>query len=129
MLNREETRRVASSAMIVQRRVLCGYPPNPPPRSSPRSSPLQYLGGLFDLTGELNRFAVARATERDTQGVKECLETVLVVSVACIYTCICPRGLYYPPGGVIFPRPCFCSAVVTMVVGTVLARSPHYTNG
>lgn len=40
----------------------------------------QYLGGMFDLTGELNRFAVARATERDTQGVRECLETVMVVS-------------------------------------------------
>ena len=40
---------------------------------------LQYLGGLLDLTGELNRFAVARATERDSVGVKECLETVLVV--------------------------------------------------
>lgn len=40
----------------------------------------QYLGGLLDLTGELNRYAVARATQRDSQGVKECLETVLVVS-------------------------------------------------
>ncbi|CAM9957854.1 unnamed protein product, partial [Ectocarpus fasciculatus] len=39
----------------------------------------EYLGGLLDLTGELNRFAVARATERDSVGVKECLETVLVV--------------------------------------------------
>lgn len=39
----------------------------------------QYLGGLLDLTGELNRFAVARATERDSVGVKQCLETVLVV--------------------------------------------------
>eukprot|EP00752_Nemacystus_decipiens_P009240 g8253.t1 len=39
----------------------------------------EYLGGLLDLTGELNRFAVARATERDSIGVKECLETVLVI--------------------------------------------------
>ncbi|CAM9200237.1 unnamed protein product [Scytosiphon promiscuus] len=39
----------------------------------------EYLGGLLDLTGELNRFAVARATERDSVGVKECLETVLVI--------------------------------------------------
>lgn len=35
---------------------------------------------MLDLTGELNRFAVARATARDSVGVKECLETVLVVS-------------------------------------------------
>eukprot|EP00904_Undaria_pinnatifida_P007341 jgi/Undpi1/3737/HiC_scaffold_16.g07106.m1 len=39
----------------------------------------EYLGGLFDLTGELNRFAVGRATERDALGVKECLETILVI--------------------------------------------------
>ncbi|CAN0193620.1 unnamed protein product [Laminaria digitata] len=39
----------------------------------------EYLGGLFDLTGELNRFAVGRATERDSAEVKECLETILVI--------------------------------------------------
>lgn len=54
---------------------------------------VKYLGGLFDLTGEINRYAVARATERDTKGVKECLETVLVVRAisndiaACIVGC------------------------------------------
>lgn len=41
---------------------------------------------MFDLTGELNRFAVAKATERDTQGVKECLETILVVSELTVDT-------------------------------------------
>ena len=54
-------------------------PPPPPPRLAFVSG--QYLGGLFDLTGELNRFAVGRATERDSAGVKECLETILVVSL------------------------------------------------
>jgi predicted translin family RNA/ssDNA-binding protein len=34
-----------------------------------------YLGGLCDLTGEIGRFAIARGTVRDKEGVKLCLES------------------------------------------------------
>ncbi|CAM9935921.1 unnamed protein product [Pylaiella littoralis] len=56
----------------------------------------EYLGGLLDLTGELNRFAVARATERDAVGVKECLETVLVVrkkNLCCVARSLMLRSI------------------------------------
>ncbi|CAM9683463.1 unnamed protein product [Chrysoparadoxa australica] len=39
----------------------------------------EYLGGLFDLTGEINRYAVKCATARDTERLGQCLETVLVI--------------------------------------------------
>lgn len=46
----------------------------------PEGIPLQistedYLGGLCDLTGEIGRFAVARGTARDKEGVKLCLDS------------------------------------------------------
>jgi len=37
--------------------------------------PTEYLGGLCDLTGEVGRFGVQRATQRDEEGVKLCLGT------------------------------------------------------
>ena len=37
--------------------------------------PEDYLGGLFDLTGEVGRLAVQRGTARDVDGVKLCLQT------------------------------------------------------
>ena len=37
--------------------------------------PDEYLGGICDLTGEVGRFAVARATLRDKEGVLICLQT------------------------------------------------------
>lgn len=37
--------------------------------------PVEYLGGLCDLTGEVGRFAVHRATSRDETGIKLCLAT------------------------------------------------------
>jgi len=37
--------------------------------------PKEYLGGLCDLTGEVGRFAVQRATQRDKEGVMICLQT------------------------------------------------------
>ncbi|CAN0457101.1 unnamed protein product [Discosporangium mesarthrocarpum] len=40
-----------------------------------------YLGGLLDLTGEIGRVAVEKATAREEVVLKECLETVMVVSV------------------------------------------------
>lgn len=36
----------------------------------------EYLGGLLDFTGELNRFAVLRATARDVPAVTRCRELV-----------------------------------------------------
>lgn len=32
----------------------------------------EYLGGLLDMTGELQRYSIARATERDIEEVKRC---------------------------------------------------------
>ncbi len=36
----------------------------------------EYLGGVLDFTGELNRFAVARATARDKAAVQRCRDLV-----------------------------------------------------
>jgi predicted translin family RNA/ssDNA-binding protein len=36
----------------------------------------RYLGGVLDFTGELNRYAVARATERDMAAVQRCRDVV-----------------------------------------------------
>ena len=36
----------------------------------------EYIGGLLDFSGELNRFAVLRATARDTAAVARCRELV-----------------------------------------------------
>ena len=36
----------------------------------------EYLGGIMDFTGELNRFAVIRATARDIEGVRRCRDVV-----------------------------------------------------
>lgn len=36
----------------------------------------EYLGGLLDFAGELNRFAVARATRRDVASVQHCREVL-----------------------------------------------------
>ena len=36
----------------------------------------EYLGGVLDFCGELNRFAVQRATARDEEKVKECRDLV-----------------------------------------------------
>ena len=36
----------------------------------------EYLGGVLDFTGELNRFCVAKATVRDVEAVKKCREIV-----------------------------------------------------
>jgi len=38
-------------------------------------NPAEYLGGLCDLTGEVGRYAVQRATARDADGVRLCLQT------------------------------------------------------
>lgn len=36
----------------------------------------EYLGGLLDFAGELNRFAVARATRRDAASVRHCRDVL-----------------------------------------------------
>uniref|UniRef100_A0A0G4I567 Translin n=1 Tax=Chromera velia CCMP2878 TaxID=1169474 RepID=A0A0G4I567_9ALVE len=36
----------------------------------------EYLGGVLDFTGELNRYAVARATKRDVEEVRRCASLV-----------------------------------------------------
>ncbi|CAM9728391.1 unnamed protein product, partial [Choristocarpus tenellus] len=38
-----------------------------------------YLGGLLDLTGEICRYGVAKATERDSVALKQCLETIVAI--------------------------------------------------
>ena len=43
-------------------------------------TPIEYIGGLVDLTGEVGRFAVARATGREVAAVEGCLETVMYVA-------------------------------------------------
>ena len=42
----------------------------------------EYLGGICDLTGEIGRFAVQRATSRDEAGVKLCLQTNKSILIA-----------------------------------------------
>jgi len=49
------------------------------PSEFPMLEPVEYLGGLCDLTGEVGRFAVQRGTKRDSSGVKWCLETNLSI--------------------------------------------------
>jgi predicted translin family RNA/ssDNA-binding protein len=44
--------------------------------------PQEYLGGLCDLTGEIGRFAVKRATVRDTKNVIRCMETNMSILFA-----------------------------------------------
>lgn len=40
----------------------------------------EYLGGIVDLTGEIGRYAVASATERNLAQVRECFETTSVIN-------------------------------------------------
>eukprot|EP00299_Pterocystis_sp_00344_P010323 c4582_g1_i1.p1 GENE.c4582_g1_i1~~c4582_g1_i1.p1 ORF type:complete len:444 (-),score=121.33 c4582_g1_i1:863-2194(-) len=40
----------------------------------------EYIGALSDFTGELGRFAVASATQRDISTVKQCLETDAMIA-------------------------------------------------
>lgn len=37
----------------------------------PLATPEEFLGGILDLCGEINRYSIARATVRDTQSVRE----------------------------------------------------------
>ncbi|GFR43963.1 hypothetical protein Agub_g5106, partial [Astrephomene gubernaculifera] len=42
----------------------------------PLAEPEEFLGGVLDFTGELNRYAVARATQRDRAAVQRCRDLV-----------------------------------------------------
>jgi len=44
----------------------------------------EYVGGLSDLTGELGRIAVARASQRDAAAVQDILQADLIISTAII---------------------------------------------
>jgi len=46
--------------------------------------PVEYLGGLCDLTGEIGRYAVQRGTARDYDGVGLCLESNSVILNAIV---------------------------------------------
>ena len=47
-------------------------------------TPSEYLGGVCDLVGELGRFAVRRATERDAAAVREALSSAVAVQAALL---------------------------------------------
>lgn len=50
------------------------------PADVPMANTEEYLGGLLDFTGELNRWAIARATQRDTAAVqhaRDCVDTIM----------------------------------------------------
>ena len=47
-----------------------------PSASLPRCDRDEYLGGVLDFTGELNRYCVARATVRDVDAVTKCRDVV-----------------------------------------------------
>jgi len=47
-----------------------------PSRELPLCQRDEYLGGLLDFTGELNRYAVLRATARDVSSVARCRDLV-----------------------------------------------------
>lgn len=36
----------------------------------------EFLGGVLDFTGELNRYAISRATERDKEAVQRCCDVI-----------------------------------------------------
>ena len=47
-----------------------------PSSALPRCDRDEYLGGVLDFTGELNRYCVARATVRDVDAVTKCRDVV-----------------------------------------------------
>lgn len=50
------------------------------PEDLPMVNTEEYLGGLLDFTGELNRWAIARATQRDVAAVqhaRDCVDSIM----------------------------------------------------
>ena len=58
------------------------------------ATPEEYLGALGDFSGELGRYAVARATARDAAAVRTCLGTALSLQTAALRL-----GPLWPKGG------------------------------
>jgi predicted translin family RNA/ssDNA-binding protein len=57
--------------------------------------PSEYLGAVCDLVGEIGRYAVRRATERDAAEVRACLATAVAVQQAVLSLgSAAPRGLH-----------------------------------
>ena len=57
--------------------------------------PAEYLGGVCDLVGEIGRWAVRRATDRDAPAVAEALESAVAVQTALLLLgSAAPRGLH-----------------------------------
>jgi predicted translin family RNA/ssDNA-binding protein len=57
--------------------------------------PAEYLGAMCDLVGEIGRYAVRRATERDAEAVRESLASALAVQSAVMSLGNhAPRGLH-----------------------------------
>ena len=52
----------------------------------------EYLGGLVDFTGEIGRWAVLKATQRDKVAVEKALAADLTVEVAMIHLGTCMPG-------------------------------------
>ena len=46
--------------------------------------PVEYLGAMCDLVGEIGRHAVRRATERDAEEVRACLASAVAVQTAVL---------------------------------------------
>ena len=57
--------------------------------------PSEYLGAVCDLVGEIGRFAVRKATERDAAAVREALSTAVAVQSGLMALGhAAPRGLH-----------------------------------
>ena len=56
--------------------------------------PVEYLGAACDLVGEIGRYAVRKATERDAAEVREALASAMAVQSAMLALgAATPRGL------------------------------------
>ena len=57
--------------------------------------PVEYLGGVCDLVGEIGRYAVARATQRDAVAVGDALSSAVAVQSALLELgSAAPRGIH-----------------------------------
>ena len=55
----------------------------PPQSSIAVVNAVEYMGGVLDFTGEVNRYGIAQATKRNLPGVLQCVE------VRYCYCCDC----------------------------------------
>lgn len=49
----------------------------------------EFLGGVLDFTGELNRYAVAKATARDKEAVQKCRDVIDSLMGVFLEVCFC----------------------------------------